>query len=353
MPILNNYTIYKKSIFFCFLVFIIVFIVLPVPVTFAHLENSSSGGQIIGKYSVVFGLEPKYTMPQEQSKIIFSIQDLEGNDIENIQTSIEIYENSLKKQILVDPWKQRESGDFEMNYTFEKIGAYQIVLNISENKVLESTTQQTVVSGTESCDCTRVVFNVSVSNYWFYLWNGAMIFSIVMVCTVFGIAVAMNYSKRKKDKKTPIPKQEVLKYTVMFLAVAGGLIHMSIYIDHAQLQIEYALFLLLTSISQVGFGMLLLTVLISKSESKNLKSDKTNDKKNTMVYLFGLIGSVILVGLYTYVVTFTLPLSTDIQPENIAIPGIIAVSLEISLIVIISYLLYWEHAQKKRDNITN
>jgi len=48
----------------------------------------------------------------------------------------------------------------------------------------------------------------------------------------------------------------------MFLAVAGGLIHMAVYIDHAQLQIEYAMFLLLTAISQIGFGALLLTALI-------------------------------------------------------------------------------------------
>ncbi len=352
MIILNNHTVYKRNIFFCFLLFIIVFIVLPLPVTFAHLQHSSSGGQIIGKYNVVIGLDPKNPIPKEQSKIIFSIQDLEGNDIQNIQTSIEIYEDSLKKQILFDSWIQRESGDFEIIYSFEKIGAYQIVLNISENKVLESIdTQQSVFSGTESCDCTRVVFNVSISDYWFYLWNGIMVIAIVMVCTVFGISVAMNYSKRKKENKDVIPKQEVLKYIVMFLAIAGGLIHMSIYIDHAQLQIEYAMFLLLASISQVGFGMLLLTVLISKSVLKNIKSDKSNSNKNTLIYLFGLIGSVILVSLYTYVVTVTLPLSTDTQPENIEISGIIAISLEISLIGIISYLLYQEHTKKISDII--
>jgi len=191
--ILNDHTTYSRNIFFCFLLFIIVFIVLPIPVTFAHLEHKSVGGQIIGKYIVVFGLEPLNPIPKEQSKIIFSIQDLEGNDIQNIQTSIEIYKDSLKKQIFTDPWKQRESGDFDMNYTFEEIGAYQVVLNISENKVLDQTPQQSLFSGTENCDCTRVVFNASVSNYWAYLWYGIMVVAVVMVCTVLGMAVAMNY----------------------------------------------------------------------------------------------------------------------------------------------------------------
>lgn len=127
---------------------------------------------------------------------------------------------------------------------------------------------------------------------------------------------------------------------------------MSIYIEHAPLRIEYAMFLLLASISQIGFGMLFLTVLMFDSSSKITKSVESNYKKNTMIYLFGLIGSVILVGLYTYVVTFTLPLSTYSHPEDIEISGIIAKALEISLIGILSYLIYLECARKKqRDKV--
>ena len=122
---------------------------------------------------------------------------------------------------------------------------------------------------------------------------------------------------------------------------------MSIYIEHAPLRIEYAMFLLLAAISQVGFGVLFLTVLMFESSTEITKSVKSNYKKNIMIYLFGLIGSVILVGLYTYVVTFSLPLSSYPNPEHIEISGIIAKSLEISLIGIISYLLYCEYFRKK------
>jgi membrane protease YdiL (CAAX protease family) len=173
-----------------------------------------------------------------------------------------------------------------------------------------------------------------------------MIVAIILVCTVFGMAVAMNYLKNKTDKKQQTTR-EVLNYFVVFLAIAGGLIHMSIYIEHAPLRIEYAMFLLLAAISQVGFGVLFLTVLMFESSTEIIKSGKSNYKKNIMIYLFGLIGSVILVGLYTYVVTFSLPLSSYPDPEHIEISGIIAKSLEISLIVIISYLLYYEHMKKK------
>ena len=127
----------------------------------------------------------------------------------------------------------------------------------------------------------------------------------------------MNYFKNKKDKKHTGTKQEVLKSFVTFLAIAGGLIHTSIYIEHAPLRIEYSMFLLLASITQIGFGVLFLTVLMFESSSKIIKSVESEYKKNTVIYLFGLIGSVILVGLYTYVITFTLPLSTFSQPENI------------------------------------
>jgi len=283
----RSYT--RKNIFFYFLLLTVSFIILPIPTAFAHLEHGSAGGQIIGKYNVILGLEPRTPIPEEPSKIIFSIQDLEGNDIQDVQTIVEIYEDSLKKRIFVDSWEQRELGDFEIFYTFEKNGIYQVVLNISENKVQESiTAQQPSLSGTLDCDCPRVVFNVSVSDYWFYLWNGIMVIAIVMVCTVFGIAFAMNYLKRKKGEKYVGTKQEVLKSFVMFLALAGGLIHMSIYIEHAQLRIEYSMFLLLASITQIGFGVLFLTVLIFESSSKIIKSVELDYRKNTMIYLFGL-----------------------------------------------------------------
>ncbi len=151
-----------------------------------------------------------------------------------------------------------------------------------------------------------------------------MVIAIILVCTVFGMAVVMNYLKNKTDKKHT--NQEVLKYFIVFLAIAGGLIHMSIYIEHVPLIIEYAMFLLLAAISQVGFGALFFTVLMFESSTKIIKSIESNYTKNTMIYLFGLIGSVILVGLYTYVVTFSLPLSSIPHPEHIEISGILAKS---------------------------
>ena len=64
------------------------------PVCFAHLEHLphyNGNGVGVGKYYVNQAIDPEYTPPQEPSKISFSIQDGNGNDVYNILTMVEIY----------------------------------------------------------------------------------------------------------------------------------------------------------------------------------------------------------------------------------------------------------------------
>jgi hypothetical protein len=327
-----------------FTIGIALLVVLPfLPISYAHLEQSSSGGVMQGNYFSYIGFDPRNPAPDEPVKIIFSIQDENGNDLYDIQTMVEIYSDSMEKRIFYEPWREQNIGDFEIPFVFEKSGTHQIILSISEEDNLQEhvVAPRSIPSSSLDCDCTRVLFNVSVSENWDNIWNSLMVVILVLPFSVFGYAMWNNY-KNKKNSKQKLSKHETLRYVVMFLAFAGGIIHLSIYVDHAPLRVEYGMFLLLTAISQIGFGVLVLsTVLFTPNMSQ--KELRIIHRRNTAVYLFGIIGSAILIGLYLYAITFTPPLSPENHPEHIDIAGILAKSLEIALIGVIVYVMNLEH----------
>jgi hypothetical protein len=87
---------------------------------------------------------------------------------------------------------------------------------------------------------------------------------------------------------------------------------------------------------------------IIKEDKKQLESialAKSYYKKTVAVNLFGLIGTGVLLGLYTYTIVFPPPLSPNNEPDRVDFAGILAKSIELFLVVGIVYLLQWE---KKR-----
>lgn len=328
-----------KLIFFCFS---LLFLSFYLPNSYAHLERSSSGGIMEGGYFSYIGFEPRNPYPGEFTKIIFSIQDENGNDIYDIETMVEIYSKNMEKRLFYEPWKSQTIGDFEIPFVFEELGAHQIVLSISD----EYNDQEHVVSprqipfSSSDCNCTRMLFNVSVSENWGSIWNSLMVFILVLPFSVFGYAMWNNY-KNKRNSNQKLSRYETLRYVIMFLAFAGGIIHLSIYVDHAPLRVEYGMFLLLTAISQIGFGVLVLsTVLFAPNMSQ--KELRIIHHRNITIYLFGIIGSAVLIGLYIYAVSYPPPLSPENHPEDTDIAGIIAKSLEIVLIGVIVYVMNLE-----------
>ncbi|WP_238523174.1 hypothetical protein [Nitrosopumilus maritimus] len=299
-----------------------------------------------GKYYSYIGFEPRNPTPGENSKIIFSIQDEHGNDLYELETMLEIYSTNMEKRLFYEPWTKRAIGDFEIPYVFEDKGTYQIVLSISEkNNTKEHVMPpRQIPSSSFNCDCTRVLFNVSVSENWNTIWNSLMVIVVILPFGVFGYALLNNY--KNKTSKRKLGRYETLRYIMMFLALSGGVIHLSVYVDHVPLRIEYGMFLLLAAISQIGFGVLLLSVLLTDSTGMQ-KNTCILRRRNTTVYLFGLLGSLVLLGLYIYAVNFTPPLSPENHPEHIEISGIVAKSLEISLIGVILYVLYLENKIKQ------
>ncbi|KFM21221.1 hypothetical protein AAA799B03_01247 [Marine Group I thaumarchaeote SCGC AAA799-B03] len=313
-----------------------------VPSSYAHLEYSSSGGVMSGKYFSFIGFEPRNPIPKEPASIVFSIQDKDGNDIYDIETMVEIYNANMEKRLFYEPWIKRSIGDFEIPFVFEEKGTYQIVLSISEqnNPKEHVVVPRQMPSSSSNCDCVRVLFNVSVSENWSYIWNSLMVVVVVLPFAVFGYAMWNNY----KNKNSKLEKYELVRYSIMFLAFAGGIIHLTIYIDHTTTRIEYGMFLLLAAISQIGFGVLFLATLLSDSTQKEFRILR---RRNAIIYLFGLIGSIVLLGLYLYAITFPPPFSPENHPEHIDIAGIAAKILEISLIGMIVYVMYQENKRNK------
>lgn len=336
-------SIFKKQIRITIFTFTLVASLSILPNSYAHLEQSSSGGVMEGDYFSYVGFDPRNPAPDEPTKIIFSIQDENGNDMYDLETMVEIYSNSMGKRIFYEPWREQSIGDFEMPFIFEQSGTYQIVLSISEvnNPKEHVVSPRPSPSSSSDCDCTRVMFNVSISEDWNNIWTSLMVVILVLPFSVFGYAMWNNY-KNKKNSNQKLSRHETLRYVIMLLAFAGGLIHLSIYVDHAPLRIEYGIFLLLAAISQIGFGVLLLSTVLFDS-NKSQKELELSHRRNLAIYLFGLVGSGVLIGLYIYAVSFPPPLSPENHPEHVDVAGIIAKILELSLIGAIVYVMKLEN----------
>jgi hypothetical protein len=175
------------------------------------------------------------------------------------------------------------------------------------------------------------------------------VISIVTPIVVLGIILSKVYLKKRNLTLDTITEKETLKYIIMLLAIAGGLVHLAIFPEHGSLQIYYSVFLLAAAGAQLAYGILYILINFGSepNASNNRKFMLSQYKKRVALNLFGLIGTSVLIGLYAYSVIVAPPLSPDNKSENIDIAGIMAKSVEIMLVIGIIYLLKWE---KRRIN---
>jgi len=318
---------------------------------FAHLEHlphNNGGGDQIGRYYVNQALEPEYAKPGESAHIEFSIQDDNGNDVQNIETAIEIYDGITEKRLKVFPWEFHRTGDFEIQYTFEKRGSYLVVISLAdENSSQEHVIPpRSILSSIFNCDCERAVFNISITPHLGNIWNSVMLIAILLPLTVFGAVLSMHYlNLRKKERKPDRP--EILRYTIMFLAIAGGIIHLGVYAEHAGLRLEYSIFLLAAATIQVAFGTFYVLTTIIQPTITSRQSVLSHYNKTVILNVIGLVGTAVLLGLYTYTVIVPPPLSPNNQPEEIEFDGIFSKSIEIATVIGIIYLMQYEKKRKK------
>ena len=328
-----------------------------VPKAYSHLEHFphyNGGGDDVGQYYAYIGLDPEYARPDEITQLTFSIQDFNGNDVYNVETMVEIYETLTGERIAVYPWTLHNIGDFNINYVFPKIGNYQIVLSVANNNDYvvnynEVDPPRSILSSNQNCNCDRAVFNVSISNNFGSIYTTTLLMAVIGPIIIFGVVLALSYRNRaKRGIYSKLLEKEILKYSIMFLAIAAGLVHLAIFSEHGSRHIYYSVFLLAAGGAQIAYGIsyVLITLTNESIYYKNKESIMTYYRKTVIINLFGLLGTGVLIGLYTYSVIFPPPLSPSNEPEEIDLAGILDKSLEIFLFGGIIYLMKWE---KKRS----
>jgi hypothetical protein len=151
---------------------------------------------------------------------------------------------------------------------------------------------------------------------------------------------------RRKTRRGFSEQFEAIKWIIMLLAIAGGLVHLSVFAEHASLRLEYSIFLIAAGITQIRYGVsyVLLTLKSSNARFRDPEFTRSYYRKTVGLNLFGLIGTAVLIGLYIYAVTFPPPLSPNNRPEDVDVAGILAKSTEVVLVFGIVYLM---RAEKK------
>jgi hypothetical protein len=326
---------------------------------FDHLaHNNAAGFGISENYYVNEQTDPEFPKPNELSKIQFSVQDRNGHDVKNIIVMVEIYYSSGQQRIAVFPWTTLATGDFNIPFVFPKTGEYQIVISILNNGF--NTTQiintvpppRTILNDNTNCNCERGVLNASVTNNAF-----GSIFLITLYLAIFGaVAVLgavlfwMYWSRRKNALFNDYTKYDFIKYFVLLLALGASVVHLAIFPEHGALRLEYSIFLLSASGAQLAYGIIYILLIYSDDNTTDNRLKKTDKllvtkqyyKKSLLLNLFGLVGSLILIILYLYSITFTPPLSPNGRPEDVDLSGIIDKSLEVILVIGILALMRYE-----------
>ena len=331
------------------LIVLALFSIVPAYGHFEHRAHYNNRGGEVGPYYAYEQLEPEYAPPNSPTAIEFSVQDLDGRDTYNIDTVVEIYSARTGERLEAWPWTKQEIGDFQVFYSFPEIGNYQIVLSVAKDSGPVNPNgidpPRTILSGTTGCNCDRVIFNVSISNNFGTIWNATMLIAISLPLSVFGGVLVWNYRGRiKSGKKYQISKRtETVRYVVMLAAIAGGIVHLAVYSEHASLRLEYSIFLLVAGMVQIVYGVAY-TLLTLAGQGTN-ESAHQYYRKTIAVNLFGLVGTGVLLGLYAYAVILPPPLTPNNEPEDIGTAGILAKAIEVFTVIGIVYLMRLEKRQ--------
>lgn len=331
-------------------------------VAFSHLEHLphyNGGFSGVGKYYIFQGMEPDYPRPGEPAGIVFSIQDNKGNDMTNIVTMVEIYDEKSGDRIAVFPWTKHDVGDFRLYYTFPRVGNYILVVSVvddspaSENRIGLASPARSTLLDSSDCDCERGLMNISVTNNFGAIYYGSIFTGIFMGIAVLGVVLAFMFLKRRKTiMSANIKDKQVLKYCILFLAMASGFVHIAVFPGHASLRIEYSIFLFAAGAAQFAYGIVY--VLISLNESKisnDMSAVRSRYKKTAVLNMFGLIGSSVLLGLYLYSVILPPPLSPNNIAEQVEVAGVLAKSTEAILVGGMVYLMIWERRRFRSEVI--
>ena len=320
-----------------------VLLVFSMPTAFAHLShlphyNGMQRG--VENYLIHQALEPEYAGPGQLTAIIFSIQDHNGNDTTDVETMVEIYASSGER-VKAFPWTKHDIGDFVLYYTFPQAGNYHLIVSVANGPVNSNAIDppRGTLLSTAGCNCERVVSNLSISASFGDIFTYTVLGAVFVPLGGLGTVLWLSYRKKRSAGQLR-DTSEIVKYAVMLFAVGGGLVHFAVFSDHASLRLEYPIFLIVAGGMQVSYGIMYI-MLTMTSETVTL-SPRQYYRKTVALNLFGMAGTAVLVGLYTYSVIFPPPLSPVDQPEAVSIAGVLAKSVEVFLVIGILYLMRFE-----------
>ncbi|HXT83277.1 MAG TPA: hypothetical protein VN704_02930 [Verrucomicrobiae bacterium] len=324
---------------------------------FSHLAHINAGGfGISEKYYVNEQTDPEEPIPNQLAQIQFSIQDRNGLDVHNITALVEVYASNGTR-LSIFPWTKLDSGDFSVPFIFPKSGMFQVVVSVLNDGASTSQLVNTIppprllLNDDTGCNCERGVFNVAVSNTF------GSIFIIMLYIALFGtvsvlgtVLIWMYWSRRRNPLFSDTSKYDSLKYFVLIFALGASVVHLAVYPEHGALRLEYSIFLLSASGIQLAYGIMYILLIFSEDnviDNRLKKSDKllvTKQyyKKSVILNLFGLIGSLVLILLYVYAITFPPPLSPNSKPEDVDLSGVIDKALEVIMVIGIVVLMRYE-----------
>lgn len=193
--------------------------------------------------------------------------------------------------------------------------------------------------------------NISVTNTFGTIYYSSIFVGIFMGIAVLGAVLGLIFLKRRKTIMSANMKdRQVLRYCILFLAMASGFVHIAVFPGHASLRIEYSIFLFTAGAAQFAYGIVY--VLISLNESKipnDIASVRKHYRKTAVLNMFGLIGSSVLLGLYLYSVVLPPPLSPNNVAERVDVAGVLAKSTEAILVGGVVYLMIWERRRFRSE----
>jgi hypothetical protein len=271
--------------------------------------------------------------------------------MKNIVAMVEIYDEKSGDRIAVFPWTKHDIGDFRLYYTFPRIGNYILVISVldgspeSNGRIGLSSPPRSTLLDRSNCDCERGLMNISVTNNFGAIYYSSIFTGIFMGIAVLGAVLGVIFLKRRKSiMSADIRDRQVLKYCVLFLAMASGFVHIAVFPGHASLRIEYSIFLFSAGAAQFAYGITYVLISLNNPKiSNDLASARNNYRKTVVLNLFGLIGSSVLLGLYLYSVILPPPLSPNNVAEQVEVAGVLAKSTEAILVGGVAYLMIWEH----------
>ena len=354
----RNDPIPLKPLLFC--IPLIILGIFSTNIAFSHLEHLphyNGGFSGVGKYYIFQGMEPDYPRPSEPAGIIFSIQDNKGNDMTNVVTMVEIYDERSGDRLAVFPWTKHNVGDFRLYYTFPRIGNYILVVSVvddssaSESRIGLSSPARSTLLDRSDCDCERGLMNISVTNNFGTIYYSSIFTGIFMGIAVLGAVLGLMFLKRRRTIMSANMKdRQVLRYCILFLAMASGFVHIAVFPGHASLRIEYSIFLFTAGAAQFAYGIVYVLITLNESKIPNdVGSVRKHYRKTAVLNIFGLIGSSVLLGLYLYSVILPPPLSPNNVAEQVEVAGVLAKSTEAILVGGVVYLMIWERRRFRSE----